>query len=212
MQRIKALFLDRDGTIIYDELGGYIKSIEQVRFVPRAEDTLAAAKKAGYKLVLVTNQAGIAKGIVTETRVQDINRHIQARLKEREAELDLCYYAPAHPDHPNPLYDHLLSWRKPDTGMIAQAIADFAAQGYELDRERSYLIGDKQIDVECGLRAGLRPILVMTGYGELEKCDKKNTPPYRVASDIYEAIMTIILNRETIDAETIKNVSEPLND
>lgn len=211
MQRIKALFLDRDGTIIYDELGGYVKTIEQVRFVARAEEALAAAKRAGYKLVLVTNQAGIAKGIVTEARVQEINQYIQARLKEYEAELDLCYYAPAHADHPNPLYDHLLSWRKPETGMIEQAVADFAAQGLELERAASYLIGDKQIDVACGLRAGLRPILVMTGYGELEKCQQKNTLPYRVASDIYEAIMTVVLKRETIGAEKIKDVSEPLN-
>ncbi len=201
MQRIKALFLDRDGTIIYDELGSYVKTIEQVRFVPRAEEALAAAKQAGYKLVLVTNQAGIARGIITEERVQEINHYIQARLKACGAELDLCYYAPAHPDYPNPHYDHLLSWRKPDTGMIEQAIAEFAMQGVELDRTASYLIGDKQIDVACAYRAGLRPILVMTGYGELEKCEKKNTLPDYVASDIYEAIMTFILKREPIDIE-----------
>jgi D-glycero-D-manno-heptose 1,7-bisphosphate phosphatase len=206
MQPIKALFLDRDGTIIYDELGGYIKSIEQVRFVPGAIEALAAAKKAGYKLVLVTNQAGIAKGMVTEERVQEIHHYIQTQLQESGASFDACYYAPTHPDHPTPHHEHLQSWRKPSTGMIEQAATDFAAQGLYLDRAQSYLIGDKQIDVECGLRAGLRPILVMTGYGELEQCKKKNTMPYRVADHIYEAIMTFILGHETPVEKELKDI------
>ncbi len=208
-QPIKVLFLDRDGTIIYDELGGYIKTIEQVRFIPGAIEALTAAKKAGYKLVLVTNQAGIAKGIVTEARVQEIHHYIQAHLQKSGASLDACYYAPTHPDHPNPHHEHLQSWRKPDTGMIEQAAADFAAQGFYLDRTQSYLIGDKQIDIECGARAGLRPILVMTGYGELEQCKKKNTMPYRVADHIYEAIMTYILKQEVPVEGEIKNVQNP---
>ncbi len=208
-QPIKALFLDRDGTIIYDELGGYIKTIEQVRFIPGAIEALAAAKKAGYKLVLITNQAGIAKGIVTEARVQEIHCYIQAHLQKSGVSLDACYYAPTHPDHPNPRYEHLQSWRKPNTGMIEQAISDFAAQGFSLDRTQSYLIGDKQIDIECGARAGLRPILVMTGYGELEQCKKKNTMPYQVARHIYEAIMTYILKQQVPVEEEMKNLQNP---
>ncbi|RFM23510.1 MAG: HAD family hydrolase [Candidatus Thermochlorobacter aerophilum] len=206
MEPVKAIFLDRDGTIIYDELGGYIKSIEQVRFVPGAIEALVAAKKAGYKLVLVTNQAGIVKGIVTEERVQEIHRYIQDRLQESGASLDACYYAPTHPDHPNPRYDHLQSWRKPNIGMIEQAASDLAAQGFYLDRSQSYLIGDKQIDIECGLRAGLRPILVMTGYGELEQCKKKNTMPYKVARHIHEAIMTYILRQQAPVEEEVKTL------
>lgn len=200
MQTIKALFLDRDGTLIYDELGGYIRTIEQVRLVPRVEDALAAAKEAGYKLVLVTNQAGIAKGIVTEERVREINDYLQARLREKGAELDLCYYAPSHPDHPHPKYDQYASWRKPETGMVEQAIVDFQAKGWTLDHRASYFIGDKQVDVECGLRAGLRSILVMTGYGELEKCRQRQTLPEFVAQDIYEAILGYVLKNEPCPA------------
>ncbi|MCS7013732.1 MAG: HAD family hydrolase [Chloroherpetonaceae bacterium] len=201
MERIKALFLDRDGTIIYDELGGYIKTIEQVRIVPRAEIALAAAKEAGYKLVLVSNQAGIAKGIVTEARVEEINAYLQAKLQEKGAGLDLCYYAPAHPDYPHPKYDQYQSWRKPNTGMVEQAIKDFEAKGWILDRSQSYFIGDKQVDIECGLRAGLRPILVMTGYGEQEKCQQKQTLPEFVAQDIYEAILGYVLKKQPCPAE-----------
>jgi D-glycero-D-manno-heptose 1,7-bisphosphate phosphatase len=196
MQKIKVLFLDRDGTIIYDKLGDYIRTIEQANLIPNADDAIALAKRAGYKIAIVTNQAAIAKGIITEARVQEINTYMQSMLAPKHAEFDLCYYAPSHPASPNEKYDHLSAWRKPNTGMVEQAIRDFAAQGFEVDKSQSFFIGDKQVDVECGIRAGLRPILVLTGYGETEKCREKNTPPEFIADDIYAAVTKHILASE----------------
>ncbi len=193
MQKIKVLFLDRDGTMIYDELGDYIRTVEQVRLIPNADVAIALAKRAGYKIVIVTNQAAIAKGIVTESRVQEINNFLQTMLAPKQATYDLCYYAPSHPSVPHPMYDQRKTWRKPDTGMVEQAVKDFAAQGFEVDKAHSFFIGDKQIDIECGSRAGLRPILVMTGYGEAEECRKKQTPPEFIAADLYDAVVNYVL-------------------
>ncbi len=194
MQTISALFLDRDGTIIHDSPDS-ITSLDQVRLIDRADDALALAKQAGFKLIMVSNQGGIAKGIVTQARVDEINAHMQSLLAPKHATLDLLYYAPSHPKYPNAEYDMLKHWRKPDTGMIEQAIYDLATQGFMIDRAHSFFIGDKQIDVECGLRAGLRAILVKTGHGEAEKCQEKNTLPDFIASDLYEAIASYILKR-----------------
>lgn len=191
MTKTKVLFLDRDGTIIYDS--HYIRTVEQVNFIDGADNAMALAKQAGFKIVVVTNQAGIAKGIVTEAEVQEINAAMQSRLLEKHAGYDLLYYCPYHPDYRHPEYDKFQSWRKPETGMVEQAVSDFAVMGLEVDRSASYFIGDKQVDVACGLRSGVRPILVMTGYGEADKCVSRNTPPEFIAKDLTEAILTYIL-------------------
>lgn len=193
MQPIPALFLDRDGTIIHDSPDS-ITSLDQVRLIHRADDALSLAKQAGFKLIMVSNQGGIAKGIVTAARVDEINAFMQSLLATKNATLDLLYYAPSHPKYPNAEYDAFNHWRKPEIGMIAQAIRDLATQGFTVERARSFFIGDKQIDVECALRAELRPILVKTGYGEAEKCREKHTLPEFVADDLYDAV-TYILNR-----------------
>jgi D-glycero-D-manno-heptose 1,7-bisphosphate phosphatase len=193
MQTISALFLDRDGTIIHDSPDS-ITMLDQVRLIERADDALALAKQAGFKLIMISNQGGIAKGIVTKVRVDEINAYLQSLLEPKHATLDLIYYAPSHPKYPHAEYDALAHWRKPDTGMIQQAMHDLSTQGFTVEVARSFFIGDKQIDVECGLRAGLRPILVKTGYGEVEKCREKNTLPEFIAHDLYDAVASYILN------------------
>lgn len=192
MQSIPVLFLDRDGTIIHD-LPDSITSIDQVRLIARADDALALAKQAGFKLIMVSNQGGIAKGILTRERVEEINAFIQSLLAPKHAMLDLLYYAPSHPKYPHAEYDAFKHWRKPDIGMIEQATYDLASQGFAVDFARSFFIGDKQLDVECGQRAGLRSILVKTGYGETEKCQEKNTLPEFIAHDLYDAVVSYIL-------------------
>jgi D-glycero-D-manno-heptose 1,7-bisphosphate phosphatase len=193
MQTICALFLDRDGTIVHDSPDS-ITSLDQVRLIDRADEALALAKEAGFKLIMISNQGGIAKGIVSKPRVDEINAHLQSLLAPKHATLDLIYYAPSHPKYPHAEYDALAHWRKPEIGMIEQAMHDLSTQGFTVDVARSYFIGDKQIDVECGLRAGLRTVLVQTGYGEVEKCQEKNTLPNFVASDLYDAVASYILN------------------
>ncbi len=196
MQPISALFLDRDGTIIHDSPDS-ITSLDQVRLIDRADDALALAKQAGFKLIMISNQGGIAKGIVTKARVDEINAYLQSLLAPKHASLDLLYYAPSHPKYPHPEYDALAHWRKPETGMIQQAMHDLASQGFTVEVARSFFIGDKQIDIECGLRAGLRTVLVQTGYGEVEKCREKNTLPEFIAHDLYDAVASYILNHNS---------------
>ncbi|MBC8042605.1 MAG: HAD family hydrolase [Rhizobacter sp.] len=198
MTKVKVLFLDRDGTIIYDKLGGYISTLEQVSMLPRADDGIALAKSAGYKIVIITNQAGIAKGIVTEPRVIEINEYMQRMLREKNAEYDLIYYSPYHPHYPKPEFEKFALWRKPETGMVDEAIKDLAAEGFEVDRSQSYFIGDKQVDVACGINAGLHPILVLTGYAEQSQCILRQTPPEYIAPDLYDAIANYILAKDVL--------------
>lgn len=195
---VKALFLDRDGTIIHDSSES-ITALEQVRLIERADDALARAKRAGFKLIMASNQGAIAKGLVTQERVEAINALLQSMLAPKNATLDWLYYAPYHPKCPKPEYEAFKSWRKPETGMIEQAKKDLATQGLEIDFARSFFIGDKQIDVECGLRAGLRTILVKTGYGETEICQEKHTLPEFVAQDLGDAIDYVLNNVDRND-------------
>lgn len=191
-ESIKVLFLDRDGTINKDT-GSYVYLKEQLILIDRADEAIALAKEAGFRIVIVSNQAGIARGIATVEQVEEVNRYLNEILSMRNAEFDRCYYCPSHPDYPHPLYDRYALCRKPETGMVEHAIRDFLAEGLVVDRSASFFIGDKTIDVECGQRAGLRPLLVRTGHNEEALCVKKNIIPEFVADDLYQAVTEYIL-------------------
>lgn len=191
-QRIKVLFLDRDGTINHDT-GSYINSIEQFQLIERADEAIALAKQAGFRIVIVSNQAGIARGIATFEQVDTVNSYLQSLLAEKNATYDRCYYCPYHPNYPHPEYDLLAGFRKPETGMVEQAIADFAAEGLVVDRAASFFVGDKVLDVECGQRAGLTSVLVRTGHNEEALCYERNMLPSFIADDLYQAITEFIL-------------------
>jgi len=192
VQKIKALFLDRDGTINQDS-GSYIVRKDQLLLIDRADEAIALAKSAGFWIVIVTNQAGIARGITTVEQVEEVNRYLNELLSARKAGFDRCYYCPAHPDYPHPEYDRFIECRKPATGMVEQAINDFFAEGLIVDRSASFFVGDKTVDIECGLRAGLRPVLVRTGHNEEELCLSRNIIPEFVADNLYNAVTEHIL-------------------
>ena len=192
MRKVKVLFLDRDGTINRD-IGTYVTTREQFQLIEGTEAAIALARQAGYQIVIVTNQAGIAKGIVTSGQVEDIHRYLNELLAVRGAAFDRSYYCPTHPDYPNPEYDRFAWCRKPNTGMVDRAVADYLASGFEVDKSQSFFIGDKTVDVECGLRAGLRPILVRTGHGEEVLCRERGIEPEFVADNLYQAITGYIL-------------------
>lgn len=191
-QVIKVLFLDRDGTINQD-IGTYVASREQFVLIEKADEAIAVARDAGYKIVLISNQAGIARGIVTAGQVEDINRYLGELLANRNTSYDRCYYCPSHPDYPDPELDRFLHCRKPAPGMVEQAIADYLDEGVVVDRSRSFFIGDKTVDVECGKRAGLRTILVRTGHNEETLCYRRQLLPDHVADDLYDAVTTCVL-------------------
>jgi D-glycero-D-manno-heptose 1,7-bisphosphate phosphatase len=147
-----AVFLDRDGTIMRDV--DYCGDPARVEVFPGAADTLRRLKANGYKLIIVTNQSGIARNYISEADYRAVELEFARQLGD--GVIDASYYCPDLPDTNSPR-------RKPAPGMIFEAQRD-----HRLDLARSYFIGDKTSDIECGRNAGVRTILVQTGYGAHE--------------------------------------------
>ncbi|MFN3867839.1 MAG: HAD-IIIA family hydrolase [Hyphomicrobiaceae bacterium] len=153
-----ALFLDRDGVLNPDT--GYLHRIEDFSWMPGAVDGIARARAAGYRIVVVTNQAGVARGYYGEDAVERLHRHINADLLRRGsgAWIDAFYYCPYHPDGTVPHYARAHEDRKPAPGMLLKAARDLA-----LDMSRSFMIGDKGLDIAAAEAAGIRGYLIGDG-------------------------------------------------
>jgi len=149
----KAIFLDRDGTIIDDP--GYLSHPEQVNLLDGAAEALVELRAMGYKLVIVSNQSGIARGIVSEEDLEAIHDRLRQLLAEKGAYLDQIYYCPYHPDGVVSKYRKESDWRKPNPGMLLAASEEMG-----IDLSQSWSIGDSSRDVEAGLRAGCKTILI----------------------------------------------------
>ena len=157
-----AVFLDRDGTMIADV--GYLATPSGVQLFPWTVDAVRSFNRAGLPVVVITNQAGIARGLLTEAILSDIHRELTARLAAGGAHVDAYYHCPHHPDGVVPEYSRACDCRKPGPGMI-----DRAAKDLGLDPSRSFVVGDKWIDVGIAQAVGARGILVRTGYGAAEE-------------------------------------------
>ncbi len=164
MKRNKAVFLDRDGVINVEK--GYLHRVEDFELLPEVPQALRLLKEAGFLLIVVTNQSGVARGYYSLEAVHEIHRHLQDELKPYGAAIDAFYVCPHHPDHESEDHPSECSCRKPLPGMIVQAVSDFY-----IDPVRSYLVGDKLSDIEAGRAAGCRCFLVRTGYGDLPEKD-----------------------------------------
>lgn len=149
----KAVFLDRDGTIIKDP--GYLWRIDEVEFLPGAAEAIRKLNEGGYKAVVVTNQAGVARGYFTEQDVKEVNEFIRESLAENGAVLDRFYYCPHHVDGIIEEYRKDCGNRKPNPGMIRQAARDM-----DIELSGSWTIGDNESDIEAGRRAGCRTVLL----------------------------------------------------
>lgn len=152
-----AVFLDRDGTINVEK--DYLYRVEEFEFTPGAVEAIRLLNQAGYLVVVVTNQSGVARGYYTEADVKTLHSHIDQVLIAQGARVDAWYYCPHH-EQGKPPYNQACDCRKPMPGMLRQAALDHA-----IDLNRSWMVGDKPADVEAGQAAGCRPVLVMTGYG-----------------------------------------------
>jgi D-glycero-D-manno-heptose 1,7-bisphosphate phosphatase len=157
-----AVFLDRDGTVI-EEIE-YLASPRQVRLIAGAADAIGRLNALGIPVVVVTNQAGVARGYFPESRVAEVHAHLDRLLAERSAHIDRYYVCPHHPQEGKAPYRRECDCRKPRPGMLLRAAADLG-----LDLSASCLIGDKLSDLEAGASAGCQTILVRTGYGALHE-------------------------------------------
>lgn len=148
MELQKFVFLDRDG-ILNRERKEYTYSLDHFAMVEGVGEALAALKAKGYKFVVATNQSGLAKGIYQRSDMQTIHDTIEKELLPYGVKILDFYYCPHHPDF------SLCMCRKPDSGMLERAVARFGA-----DKKRSWFIGDKQRDIDAGVKAGLLTLLV----------------------------------------------------
>ena len=171
----KAVFLDRDGTI--NEEVSYLSKIEQLKIIPRAAEAIRLLNDNGFKVIIITNQSGVARNYFSEDALRRINEHLMAELSKEGATVHAVYYCPHHPDFE-------CACRKPNTGNIEKA-----AMEHDLDLSHSYMVGDTMRDMETGFNAKLRTILVLTGYGEEERDKYRDNPrqPDFVAQDLYDA-------------------------
>jgi D-glycero-D-manno-heptose 1,7-bisphosphate phosphatase len=151
----KAVFLDRDNTLIEDP--GYLSDPADVKLLPGVDLAVKSLRQGGYKVVVVTNQSGIARGLLTEERLEEIHAELRRRLDERGATLDAIYYCPYLPDAPVEQYAVDSDLRKPKPGMLLAAAKDL-----DLDLHNSWVIGDRPRDVEAGRRAGCRTVRIRT--------------------------------------------------
>ncbi len=149
----KAIFLDRDNTIIDDP--GYINHPNQVKLLPGAPSALSDMRNMGYKLIIVSNQSGVARGIVTEDTLADIHERLIQILRSEGVFIDAIYYCPFHPEGVIEKYRKESSLRKPEPGMLL-----LAAEEMEIDLRYSWMIGDSYRDVQAGKLAGCRTILI----------------------------------------------------
>jgi D-glycero-D-manno-heptose 1,7-bisphosphate phosphatase len=219
LQQSKALFLDRDGTITKEipvearagksgksiggtSIGGtsvsgkenlnfgYVTEVEQVELIAGSADAIAKARKLGYKIIIITNQSAIARGWLTEEKLEKINQRMYDLLNEQnpDAIIDDLFYSPYHTDGVIEKYRISSPYRKPGIAMITDAGAK-----HNINLNGSYLIGDSYSDIKCGLNAGIKTILVLTGYGKTayKKCLDEKLKINFIANNLSEAVKYI---------------------
>ncbi len=183
MKKNKAVFLDRDGTI--NEEVGYLDSLEQLRIFPAAFDAVRMINEAGMKVVVVTNQSGVARGFFDEDFVNTVHARINELFREKDAFIDRFYYCPHHPTEGTGKYRTSCNCRKPAPGMLMKA-----SEELNIDLPGSYVVGDMTKDIELANNVGARGILVRTGYGKNVKAS--DIKPACIARDILDAAEWII--------------------
>ena len=184
----RAIIMDRDGTLC-DEVG-YVNHVERLQVPARSVAAVRRANEAGFQTVVVTNQAGVARGYFDESLVLDVHDRLREVLEDGGARLDGVYYCPHHPEVGAAPYRRTCACRKPGTGMLERARDEMG-----IDLARSFMIGDTIKDVEAGERAGAATVLVRTGYGrgEIEHhAASWSVHPDHVADDLYEAVAWIL--------------------
>jgi histidinol-phosphate phosphatase family protein len=171
----KVIFLDRDGTIIEDKV--FLGNPDEIEFFPGAIEAIKILRRLGYKIVVISNQSGIGRGILTKKMVNQVNESFLRSLKGKDAPVDALFFCPHHPD------DNC-DCRKPKTGMIKKAATEL-----KLDLKDAVVIGDHLCDIELGKNIGAKTVLVLTGHGkkELDESENAHIEPDFVAKDLLDA-------------------------
>ena len=181
-----AVFLDRDGTLL--EEANYVCELDRLVFFPFAIDAVRLLNRAGFAVVVVTNQAGIARGIVEESFVAQAHAVMTERLAEGGARVDGYYYCPHHPQGIVEAYRRVCECRKPQPGMLRRAAGELG-----LDLTGSFVVGDKLQDVEAGAAVGARGVLVRTGFGRTEEArPDRRVEPHAVVDNLMGAVAWIL--------------------
>jgi D-glycero-D-manno-heptose 1,7-bisphosphate phosphatase len=188
----RAVFVDRDGTLI--EEAGYLSRLDRLVFFPFTVDAIRQLNRGGFAVVVITNQAGIARGIVREAFVSEAHRHIEERLAAGGGHIDAFYHCPHHPHGIVESLRRSCDCRKPQPGLIRRAAGDL-----DLDLARSYTVGDRWRDVEAGRAAGTRTVLVRTGYGAADEGTPKPGVSADAVSDNLAGAAAWILSESPVD-------------
>lgn len=170
-----AIFLDRDGTIIKDN--GYINHLQEVEFFPYSFKALQNLQEH-FLLIIITNQSGVSKGLISENEVREINRHIVETLRTRGITIFDVFYCP-HKSEEN------CECKKPKPYFIHHA-----AGLYNIDLNRSFMVGDHPSDVQCGINAGIAPIYLLSGHGNKHR--KELNADVKLCKDLSEASKYIL--------------------
>jgi D,D-heptose 1,7-bisphosphate phosphatase len=192
----KALFLDRDGTILKEIEGnspetlGYLTSVKQVELIEGAAEAISLSRSMRFKNIIITNQSAIARGLLTIKELDKIHSRMFELLKEQNpsAVIDDLFYSPYFKEGIIEEYSIESPNRKPDIGMIIEA-----QKKHNIDLSRSFIIGDSYSDMKCGINAGIKKILVLTGYGRMayKKCLDENLKIDFIAPNLLEAVQHI---------------------
>lgn len=188
----KAVFLDRDGTINSEV--GYLSRTGQIQILEGVTGALQLFKEHGFLNIIITNQSGIARGYFTEEQLSEIHIEFMNLLRiDGKPLIDGIYYSPYHADGTVQEYKKDSSCRKPGTGMIEEAV-----KKHGIDLNKSFLIGDSMADMQCAENAGIRKILVLTGYGKktAEECAKTGIEPDFTAENIEKAAHYILSKKD----------------
>jgi D-glycero-D-manno-heptose 1,7-bisphosphate phosphatase len=182
MSRVKAAFIDRDGTI--NEEKEYVNRIEDFELIPGSLEALKLLTEHQVKIYIITNQAGIAKGYFTLGQFHHLTEHMNNRFKDEGVKIEKVLYCPHHPDGVIPEYSKACLCRKPNTKLMEDIMGENNFNANEV-----VLVGDKNSDIEAGRRLGMKTYLVETGYGAEEKRATKAT---FVKKDLEEAVLHIL--------------------
>lgn len=182
------VFIDRDGTI--SEEVGYVNHLSRYQVYPWTAQAIRNLNEAGLKVIVVTNQAGVARGYFKEELVKQVHEKLVTEMTRAGARFDAIYYCPHHPSVGEAPYRQSCDCRKPKTGMLERAAAEFG-----IDVTQSFVIGDRYGDIELAHNAGARSIFVLSGYGlgeyEYQRHNWKRQPGW-IAKDLLEASQLVL--------------------